>query len=117
MNGVQEMETNDTGMDDDDNIRSPVKKHQGSSKMSLQRNTNARQVFPNKEGPVVLPSAQTTTFLDNFVYPHSQIILELAVILKSDKAFEEFTQALMRHFLPMLRWWIPSLSSIRWTPT
>jgi hypothetical protein len=95
MNGVQEMETNDTGMDDDDDIRSPVKKRQGSSKTSSRRNANARQVSPNKEGPVVLPSAQTTTFLDNFVYPHSRIILELAVILKSDKASEEFTQALM----------------------
>ncbi len=57
MNGVQEMETNDTGVDDDDNIHSPVKKRQGSSKTSSRRNANARQVSPNKEGPVVLPSA------------------------------------------------------------
>ncbi len=41
------------------------------------------------------PTARLTTFLENFNYPHSHVILELAVVLKSDKAFEEFTQALM----------------------
>ena len=30
MNGVQDMETNDTAVDDMDNVRSPVKKRQGS---------------------------------------------------------------------------------------
>jgi hypothetical protein len=52
-------------------------------------------VSPTKSGPTILPSAQKATFLNNFVYPHSQIILELAVLLKSEKAFKEFTQALM----------------------
>jgi hypothetical protein len=33
--------------------------------------------------------------MDEFVYPHSCIILEMAITLKSDKAFEEFTQAIM----------------------
>jgi hypothetical protein len=33
--------------------------------------------------------------LDNFVYPCPQIILKLAITLKSDKAFEGFTQAPM----------------------
>jgi hypothetical protein len=33
--------------------------------------------------------------LENFNYPHSRVILELAVVLKSDKAFDKFTQALM----------------------
>ncbi len=41
------------------------------------------------------PTARSTNFLENFNYPHSRVILELAVVLKSDKAFEEFTQALM----------------------
>ncbi len=41
------------------------------------------------------PIARSTNFLENFNYPHSRVILELVVVLKSDKAFEEFTQALM----------------------
>ncbi len=40
-------------------------------------------------------SANRTTFLNNFVYPYPRIILKLAITLKSNKAFEEFTQALM----------------------
>ncbi len=41
-------------------------------------------------------NAKSATFLDEVVYPHSRVIIELAIImLKSDKAFEEFTQALM----------------------
>ncbi len=95
MNRVQDMETDDAAMDNTDNMRSPVKKRQGSSKTSSQRTTNARQVSPTKSGPTILPSTRKATFLDNFVYPHYQIILELALLLKSDKAFEEFTQALM----------------------
>ncbi len=95
MNGVQDMETNNTAVDDTDNVRSPVKKRQGSSKTSSQRNANARQVSPTKAGTTTLSLARTVTFLDNFVYPHSRIILELVSLLKSDKAFEEFTQALI----------------------
>jgi hypothetical protein len=38
---------------------------------------------------------KSTSFLEDVVYKHSRIILELAIALKSDKAFEEFTQALM----------------------
>ncbi len=41
----------------------------------------------------VAPKA--TYFLDTFILPYARVILELAVTLKSKKAFEEFTQALM----------------------
>ena len=33
--------------------------------------------------------------MDEFVYPHSCIILEMAITLKSDKAFDKFTQSIM----------------------
>jgi hypothetical protein len=82
-------------MDDTDNMRSPEKERQGSSKTSSQRNANACQVSPTKAGPTTLSLAWTATFLDNFVYPHSQIVLELAVLLKSNITFDKFTQALM----------------------
>jgi hypothetical protein len=36
-----------------------------------------------------------TTFMDEFVFPHSHIILEMAITLKSDKAFDKFTQSIM----------------------
>ena len=39
--------------------------------------------------------AKLATFLDEIIYQHSRVIIELAILLKSDKAFEEFTQALM----------------------
>ncbi len=71
MNGVQDMETNDTEMDNDEDVRSPVKKCQGSSKTSSRQNANVCQIYPTKEGPTAVPLAQATTFLDNFIYPHS----------------------------------------------
>jgi hypothetical protein len=92
MNGVQNMETSNTEKAVDDDIHSPLKKCQGSSKTSSRRNAGTRQICPPK---VAAPTARSTTFLENFNYPHSHVILELAVVLKSDKAFEEFTQALM----------------------
>jgi hypothetical protein len=40
-------------------------------------------------------ATKSASFLDEVVYPHSHVILELVITLKSDKAFEESTQALM----------------------
>jgi hypothetical protein len=40
-------------------------------------------------------ATKSASFFDEVVYPHSRVILELAITLKSDNAFEEFTQALM----------------------
>ncbi len=95
MNGVQDMESDDAALEDKDDMHSPIKTHQGSSKTSSQWNATARQVSPTKSGTTVQSSTWSTSFLDTFVYPHSCIILELAVLLKSNKAFKEFTQALM----------------------
>jgi hypothetical protein len=93
MNGMQEMETSDTEKANDDDLCSPPKKRH-STKTSAQRNPT-RHVSPTQEGQKVTTMGKTTTFLENFIYPHSRVVLELAVVLKSDKAFEEFTQALM----------------------
>jgi hypothetical protein len=92
MNGVQNMETSNMEKAVNVDICSPVKKRQGSSKMSLQRNAGTQQVSPPK---VAAPTARSTTFLESFNHLHSRVILELAVVLKSGKAFEEFTQALV----------------------
>jgi hypothetical protein len=40
-------------------------------------------------------ATKSASFLDEVVYPHSHVILELAITLKSNNAFKEFTQALM----------------------
>jgi hypothetical protein len=95
MSGVQDMETSDTEKDNEEELRSPVKKRSGSSKSTSRRKSGARQVSPPETGQATASAARTTTFLDTFHHPFSRIILELAVVLKSDKAFEEFIQALM----------------------
>jgi hypothetical protein len=76
------METSDTVNAVNDDIRSPVKKCQGSSKTSSRQNASTRQVSPSKEGQMTASSARATTFLENFDYQHSRVILELAVVLK-----------------------------------
>jgi hypothetical protein len=69
---------------------SPVKKRSKSKKRSSSR--------PRVSSPEPKSNDDTTksaSFLEDVVYKHSRIILELAIALKSDKVFEEFTQALM----------------------
>ncbi len=54
--------------------------------------------LPNRCLPTPIaqqPTIQATSFLDTFEYKHKRIILELAILLTSEKKFEEFTQALM----------------------
>ncbi len=107
MEGVQDMGTEEEPQDNDGE-RSPFKKCHGSSKTASRRSGGKHLVSPpTKQEPnpqvaiisqaTTIPQAATrvTSFLDKFIYPHSQVILELAVTLKSNKAFEEFTQALM----------------------
>jgi hypothetical protein len=93
MDGVHGMETSNTKNVNKEDLRSPPKK-QPTTKTVSRRNFT-RQVSPAEEGQKITASAKMATFLENFVYPHFCIILKLAVVLKSDKAFEEFTQALM----------------------
>ena len=95
----------------DDDARSPLKKRNGSSKAPSRRTASIRQVSPNEAVPPTItqpaargsskassrqqPAAKTTFFLDTHVHKHQRTILELAILLTSEKKFEEFTQALM----------------------
>jgi hypothetical protein len=93
MNGEELMETSVTQEDnneDEAEERSPLKKRSRSSKSATRRVTP-----PDPKITASMTLANRTTFLDNFVYPYPCIILKLTITLKSDKAFEEFTQALM----------------------
>jgi hypothetical protein len=85
----------DTGGDED--ARSPLKKRTGSSKAPSRRAVSIRQVSPNEAEPTNIqqPAAKSTSFLDTHVHKHRRTILELAILLTSEKKFEEFTQALM----------------------
>jgi hypothetical protein len=76
----------------DEDKQSPTKKRGGSSKTSTKKKTGARQVSPQEQAA---SKERVTTFIDESVYPHSRIILEMAITLKSDKAFDEFSQAIM----------------------
>ena len=95
MNGEDGEETEAPGTNKDDKDKqSPAKKRGGSSKTSTKKKGELRQVSPQEQGTTA-SKEKTTTFADEFVYLYSRIILELAITLKSDKAFEEYTQALM----------------------
>ncbi len=67
-------------------------------------------VSPPDQGAATHSVSRATAFLDTFIYPHARIILELAITLKSEKAFKEFTQALMA-FLTNAQMVDPSSSS------
>ncbi len=99
MNGEESTETSvmqEDNNEDEGEERSPLKKCSGSSKSATRRKPSRPQVTP--PDPKItdsMTSANRTTFLDNFVYPFPRIILKLAITFKSNKAFMEFTQALM----------------------
>jgi hypothetical protein len=71
---------------------SPVKKR---SKGKRSTSSRPRSNPANPTSTDNVNSTKSAIFLDEVVYPHSRVIIELAILLKSDKAFEEFTQALM----------------------
>ena len=101
-NGISSKNSVDMEVDKGDNKeeeRSPAKKRGGSSKSST-KCKGTHQVSPPEQESLTsqqptTSTSKTTTFLDNFIHPHSQIMLELAITLKSNKAFEDFTNALM----------------------
>ena len=97
MDGLDGAEAgDDTGGDEE--ARSPLKKRTGSSKASSRRTVPIRQISPNEAGPTTTAqktAARATFFLDTHVHKHKRTILELAILLTSEKKFEEFTQALM----------------------
>ena len=69
---------------------SPVKKRSKSKKRASSRPRVSPPEPKSNED-----TTKTASFLEDVVYNHSRIILELAIALRSDKVFEEFTQALM----------------------
>jgi hypothetical protein len=98
LNGVEAvdktaMEIKDT--EDNEDERSPLKKRTGSSKSSSRR--YRAQVTPPKANtiPHSTSSTMATTFVDTITHKYQRTVLKLAIMLKSNKAFEEFTQALM----------------------
>jgi hypothetical protein len=97
LNGVKSTPTETMVVDDDREERSPLKKRSGSIKSATKR-TRTPQVTPSKATTTAQSAPSftiTTTFLDSFNYPYPCTVVELAIALKSEKAFEEFTQALM----------------------
>ena len=92
MNGVEAMDTEIS--EEDAEERSPRKKRPGSSKVSSrQSSTTARRVSPSetKTTPVLKPAIRTPPF----DHKYKRTIVELAILLTSEKKFDEFTQALM----------------------
>jgi hypothetical protein len=94
MNGVTETENveGDSG-NDDKHEQSPVKKCPGSSKSCSCRG-GACNVSLTEDGQVQQARNRTSS-LESFVHTYHRVILELAVLFKSDKAFNELTQAIM----------------------
>ena len=89
MNGFEDTVTIDNGED-----RSPKKKRQGSSKVSSRQNTTiTRRISPQDVRTVsaLKPTIRNPTF----DHRYKRTIVELAIILTSEKKFDEFTQALM----------------------
>jgi hypothetical protein len=80
------------GPEEDKEMHSPLPKRSGSSKSSSC--CTANKVSP-PEAAGAPCSTKSTKFLDNYVHPHSRVILDLAITLKKEKAFQEFTTALM----------------------
>ncbi len=94
MTSVTETENveGDSG-NDDKHKQSPVKKRPGSSKSSSCRGGSC-DVLPTEDGQIE-QATNRTFLLESFVHAYHHVILELAVLLKSDKAFNKFTQAIM----------------------
>jgi hypothetical protein len=72
--------------------RSPTKKRSGSSK-SFTKHSNTNKASPPKV--TATSTVKKIPFEDTYVHPHKRVILDLAIHLKSKKAFKEFTKALM----------------------
>jgi hypothetical protein len=96
MNGEELTETSVMQEDyneDEAEERSPLKKRSRSSKYTTMRKPSHPQVtLPDPKIIASTTSANRATFLANFIYPYPCIIHKLAVTLKSNKAFEKFTQ-------------------------
>jgi hypothetical protein len=70
---------------------SPKNKRSRSSKSSSRCMSN--KVLPPEA--MAAGIKKKITFEDTHIHPHKRVIIKLAILLKSDKAFEEFTKTLM----------------------
>jgi hypothetical protein len=103
MNGIdtEQSEGMDYDMEVEENYgdeeRSPLKKRSGSRKLATRKSRHPKVNPPSdKEATVQTSTAtKTSTFLDTYIHPHSRTVLELAIKLKSNNPFEEFTKSLM----------------------
>ena len=78
-----------TAEEQQDECSPPAKKRSGSSKIKHN---------PNKVSPPEAASESTKkkiSFEKTYIHPHKRVIIELAILLKSDKTFEKFAKALM----------------------
>ena len=90
-----EPQTKDQEEEGDNSELSPVKKRSKGKRTTSSR-PRSTPANPNPTNSVnSTKNAKSATFLDEVVYSYPRVIIELAIMLKSDKAFEEFTQALM----------------------
>jgi hypothetical protein len=67
--------------------RSPKMKRSGSSKTSSRRNKPTK-VSPSEAA--VDSAKKKISFEDTFIHPHMRVIIKLAILLKSDKAFRVY---------------------------
>ena len=90
-----EPQTKEQEEEGDNSELSPVKKRSKGKRTTSSR-PRSTPANPNPTNSVnSTKNAKSATFLDEVVYSYPRVIIELAIMLKSDKAFEEFTQALM----------------------
>jgi hypothetical protein len=104
LNGVNEARTEDMDCSEGENAgsqeeeRSPLKKRTGSRKAPSRRHRTTN-VTPSEDTlltkSTMTAASRSASFLDAFVYPYPHTVLELAITLKSNKAFKEFTKALI----------------------
>lgn len=96
MNGLDDLAAGNQE-DGDEDERSPMKKRPGSSKVPSRRNKPAaRQVSPpDPTIPTLKTALRLTPSTEPVDHEYKRTIFELAILLTSEKKFEEFTQALM----------------------
>jgi hypothetical protein len=93
---LMEIETTEKQHEEADTSNmSPVKKRSKGKRSSSSRPRSTATDPPPTGNTINSTAAKSATFLDEIIYQHPRVVIELAILLKSDKAFEEFTQALM----------------------
>jgi hypothetical protein len=71
--------------------------HSPKNKRSESSKSSSRCIFNKVSPPEAMAASikKKITFEDTYIHPHKRVIIELAILLKSNTAFVEFTKALM----------------------